>query len=177
MIRKERYKPDRTVRLRVAITDMHGQSTRYAHVHALITNATGHTRTVRLYAESRDPGMYKRNIMPHGLGKYHVVFSATMHGHALGQDSSDFYVTSPGGEMDKLAAEPAVLQRIARLTGGSYAQLAGIHALARRIQAAEPKGSKLQRTSFPLYDNKAFFLLFLAALSCEWFLRRKWQLQ
>jgi uncharacterized membrane protein len=177
MIRKQRYQSNETVRLRVAVTDMHGQSTRYAHVHALITNAAGKTRTVRLHAEDRQPGMYKRNIMPHAMGQYHVVFTATMHGHRLGQDSSDFYVTSPGGEMDKLAAEPTILQRIARLTGGSYAELAGINALARRIQAAQPPGSTIQRTSYPLYDNKAFFLLFIAALSCEWFLRRKWQLQ
>ncbi len=177
MIRKQRYQSSESVRLRVAVTDMHGQSTRYADVHALITDAAGKTRTVRLHAEARQPGMYKRRIMPHGLGKYHVVFTADMHGHTLGQDTSDFYVISPSGEMDKLAAEPAILQRIARLTGGSYAELAGINALARRIQAAQPRESKIQRTAYPLYNNKVFFLLFIAALSCEWFLRRKWQLQ
>ncbi|NNM86592.1 MAG: hypothetical protein HKL96_12655 [Phycisphaerales bacterium] len=177
MIRKERYEPNEPVRLRVAVTDMHGQSTRYAHVQATITGPDGKTRMVDLTARQSQVGMYYRNIMPRGSGKYHVSFVATKDHQKLGTDATDFYVMAPGGEMDKLAAEPSVLQRIARLTGGSYTELAGVGDLARIIKAALPPTAQVQRSSFALYNNRAFFLIFIGLMTAEWYFRRKWQLQ
>ena len=177
MIRRERYDTGRTVRLRVEVTDARGQLTRYAHVSAALTGPDGKVRVLPMHARYSNIGMYTRNMTPPAPGHYHVVFTARRHGKTLGTDSTDFYVIASMGEMDKLAAEPDVLERIASITRGSYSELSGMNALARRLKASITTADQVQRTAFPLYNNKLFFLLFIASLTIEWFLRRKWQLQ
>ena len=177
MIRRERYDTGRTVHLRVEVTDARGQLTRYARVYAAMTGPNGKTRQVNLHARYNNVGMYTGNFMPPVAGHYHVVFTALRHHKTLGSDSTDFYVIAPVGEMDKLAAEPRTLQRIASITRGSYSELSGISALARRLQASVSANHQVQQSTFPLYNNKLFFLLFVASLTAEWLLRRKWQLQ
>ncbi|MGC9258773.1 MAG: glutamine amidotransferase [Phycisphaerae bacterium] len=177
MIRREHYDTGRQVRLRVEVTDTRGQLTRYAHVSAAMTGPDGKTRIFSMHARYSNIGMYTRNFMPPTAGLYQVVFTALRHGKILGSDHTEFSVIAPIGEMDKLAAEPRILQRIASITRGSYSELSGINALARRLQASIIAQNQAQRTAFPLYNNGLFFLLFVAALTVEWFLRRKWQLQ
>ena len=177
MIRRERYDTGHMVHLRVEVTDARGQLTRYAHVSAVMTGPDGKARVVALHARYSNIGMYTRNFMPPVPGHYHLAFTALRHGKTLGTDSTDFYVIAAVGEMDKLAAEPQPLQRIASITRGSYSELSGINALGRRLKASISHENQVQRTSFPLYNNKLFFVLFIASLTLEWFLRRKWQLQ
>ncbi len=177
MIRRERYDTGHAVHLRVEVTDARGQLTRYAHVSAAVTGPSGKTRMLALHARYSNIGMYTRNFMPPAAGRYHLVFTALRHGKTLGTDSTDFYVIAAVGEMDKLAAEPQTLQRIASITRGSYSELSGINALGRRLKASISQENQVQRTEFPLYNNKLFFLLFITSLTSEWFLRRKWQLQ
>ncbi len=177
MIRRMRYDTGSSVHLRVEVTDASGQLTRYAKVSAAITAPGGKSRVIAMHPQSSSMGMYTGNYLPPAAGNYHLVFSATLHGKSLGTDHTDFSVMAPVGEMDKLAAEPAVLQRIAALTHGSYSELSGISALARRLQASVPTENQVQRTEFPLYNSKLFFLLFITTITVEWLLRRKWQLQ
>ena len=177
MIRRERYESGQPVRLKMAVTDMQGQSTAYAHGFADITYPNGKARKLRMHASHAAPGNYKRNIMPALPGKYHVVFTAYKGGQKLGTDSSDFYVIAPIGEMDKLAAEPRILRRIAAETGGAFSELGGISSMERRILAAQPSRDRVQRSSLPLYNDSMFFILFVAGITAEWMLRRKWQLQ
>ncbi len=177
MIRRERYDTGHLVPLRVEVTNSHGQLTRYAQVSAAITGPDGKTRVVAMHARYSNVGMYTRNFMPPATGLYHLVFTALRHGQTLGSDHTEFSVIAPIGEMDKLAAEPRILQRIASLTRGSYSELSGINALARRLRASITAQNQVRRTEFPLYNNILFFLLFVVALTWEWFLRRKWRLQ
>jgi uncharacterized membrane protein len=177
MIRRERYDPGEPVDLQAEVTDEHGQLTQYASTWVDITGPDSLSQRIQLYGSDTDTGMYENNFMPTAPGKYHAVFSATHEGRKLGSDVSDFYVASPVGEMDNLAADPKTLQEIASRTGGSYSELADIPLLARRLQAALPPENQVKRSSLPLYQGKLFFVLFVAGLTVEWFLRRKWQLQ
>ncbi|HTV47420.1 MAG TPA: hypothetical protein VMG59_03145 [Phycisphaerae bacterium] len=177
MLRRERFDPGEPVDLQAEVTDEHGQLTQYASAWADITGPDSRTQRIQLYASDTSTGMYENNFTPAAPGKYHATFSAVHNGQKLGEDMSDFYVAPPVSEMDNLAADPKTLQEIASRTGGSYSELADIPLLARRLQAALPPENQVKRTSLPLYQDKLFFLLFVAALTVEWFLRRKWQLQ
>ncbi|HMD54497.1 MAG TPA: hypothetical protein VKJ65_08115, partial [Phycisphaerae bacterium] len=177
MIRRERFDPGEPVDLQAEVTDEHGQLTQYASAEVDITGPDSKTQRIQLYASDTNTGMYENNFMPTGSGKYHAVFSATHNGQKLGNDASDFYVAAPVSEMDNLAADPKTLEEIASRTGGSYSELADIPLLAHRLEAALPPANQVKRTSFPLYEDRLFFLLFVMSLTMEWFLRRKWQLQ
>ena len=177
LLRRLRYKSGQTVHLRASVTDAQGQSTAYAQVTAVI-NGPGGSRPRRIRLHTSQPvGTYLARYRPEGAGHYHVIFTAYQHGRKLGHATSDFYVITPFDEMEKLAAEPAELQKIAGLTGGGFGKISDIGALARRIRAAAPAPERVERSSLALYDNKWFFILFVAALTGEWFLRRKWRLR
>ena len=45
------------------------------------------------------------------------------------------------------------------------------------VTATLPPSATPTRTAVPLYHNRWFFFLFIAAFASEWLLRRKWQLQ
>jgi hypothetical protein len=177
MIRRQRYRPGQVVRLRAQVTDMSGQSTRFAHTTVVETLPDGKSRTLHMHAERRNIGMYKRNISPTLAGKYVLLFTARKGGKLLGTDKTEIYVIPPQTEMTKLAAEPKILERIARLTGGTYSRIDSISALGRQLNASLPPQNQIRRASLPLYNNSICFLLFVAAISGEWLLRRKWQLQ
>jgi hypothetical protein len=177
LIRRQRYRPGQVVRLRAQVTDMSGQSTRFAHTKVVETLPDGKSRSLFMNPQRHNIGMYKRNIRPTLPGKYTLTFSATKGGKLLGTDKTDIYVMPPQTEMTKLAAEPAILKRIARLTGGTFSELDSIGALGRRLNASLPRQNQIRRVSVPLYDNTLCFVLFITAISAEWLLRRKWQLQ
>ncbi len=177
LIRRQRYRPGQVVRLRAQVTDMSGQSTRFAHTKVVEALPDGKSRTLSMNPRRHNIGMYQRNIRPTLPGKYLLTFSATKGGKSLGVDKTDIFIIPPQTEMTKLAAEPAVLQRIARLTGGTYSKLNSLGALGRRLNASLPKQNQIRRVSMPLYNNSLCFILFIAAITTEWVLRRKWQLQ
>ncbi len=88
-------------------------------------------------------------------------------------------VAQPPAELEALARDEPILQAIARDSGGHYAdlpamvELIDLLALSHRpSQAATPRIEATSLHSFPLC-----FVFFAAALTAEWTLRRRWQLQ
>jgi uncharacterized membrane protein len=179
MLAKEKYEAGEPVVLRAAVTDKEGQSTNYANVWADVTGPDGKTVRVLLSAATDEGqvGMYEGRIQPKLSGAHKVVVAASKDGVDLGKDSITFTVLAAAGEMDVLAANPASLEEISRATGGSSVELSGVGALADRLVAELPTSAVAVKTTLPLYNNRAFFFLFVVALGAEWFLRRKWQLQ
>lgn len=128
------------------------------------------------------PGGAERNTIDFGgtttPGDYWVRVAATKGGQALGLDGwARFLVDSRDLELDNPAADPALLQELAELSGGSVVppeQLA-TH-LDRWI--GEPPGKErltvFRRT--PLWDNAYLLALFVALIGSEWFLRKRYGL-
>jgi hypothetical protein len=110
-------------------------------------------------------------------GNYTVTFNATKDNADLGKDNSSFTVLAAAGERDVLAANPRTLETIARTTAGTAVSLAEVDALADRLLAAAPRTPQAAATTVPLYHPRGFFLVFIAAITAEWLLRRWWQLQ
>ena len=179
MLGKERYEAGEPVVLRAAVTDVEGQSTNYANVWGEVTGPDGKVSRVPMAARTEEGqvGVYEGKIEPAMSGAFAVVVRATKEKADLGKDSTTFSVLSAAGEREVLAANPATLQEISRLTGGNYVELSGVGALADRLVAELPAGEAAVKTSVPLYDHRGFFFLFVGAFAGEWFLRRKWQLQ
>jgi uncharacterized membrane protein len=179
LLAKEKYEAGEPVLLRAAVTDNEGQSTNYASVWADVTGPDGKVVHVPMSAvtDEGQVGTYEGKMQPKLSGTHQVVVAASKEGTALGKDAIAFTVLAAAGEMDVLAANPASLQEISRATGGSSVELSGVGALADRLIAELPTSAVAIRTTVPLYNNRGFFFLFVAALGTEWFLRRKWQLQ
>ena len=177
LLAKERYESGEPVVLRCAVTDKEGQATAYAGVWADVKSPDGKTRRVPLAAVREQIGVYEATYQPQLAGQFHITFGASKDAFDLGKDETDFSTLQAAGEMDKLASDPRTMNLIAQTTGGSAIELSGISALADRLAASAPEAAEQNQHRYRLYHNSAFFLLFVAAFSVEWLLRRKWQLQ
>jgi len=177
LIPKERYEAGEPVILRAAVTGMDGQSTAFATTTANITSPDGKSQRITLSAIADQEGMYEGRYQPRTAGTFKVVFGASKDNNNLGTDVSGFSILQTVGEMDKLAASPRQMQEIARLTGGQYADISGVASLADRLaEIGAPKVAS-RTESWRMYHFRWFFLFFVAAMTGEWFLRRRWQLQ
>lgn len=177
MIPKERYESGEPVTLRAAVTDKEGQSTAFANVYADIQGPDKKSTRVALVAIKDQIGVYEATYQPQLAGDFGVNFGAAKDGGDLGKAESTFKVMQSAGEMEILAAKPGTLQEIAQITGGDQTDLSAISALADRLADRAGGTAVASRTTFRLYENRSFFLFFIVALTAEWFLRRKWQLQ
>jgi hypothetical protein len=192
MLAKERFESGEKVPLRAAVTDTQGQATNFASVWADITSPDGKTLRVPMPALDAGEqgggnggngegdgqiGLYQAVHIPTMAGTYKVVFGAAKEKIDLGKDETSFLVMAAAGERDILAAEPRTLEAISRATGGTSLDLPGLDALADRLLAAAPHANTAEATAIPLYHPRGFFLLFIACIATEWFLRRRWQLQ
>jgi uncharacterized membrane protein len=177
LIAKERYESGEPVQVRCAVTDNQGQATAYANVWADVKLPDGKTDHLPMAAAPDQIGVYQAVYQPQLAGKFHISFGAEKDDVDLGKDISDFSTMQAAGEMDKLAADPGTMREIAETTGGSATELSGVSALIDRLAASAPQNATGKQHRYRLYHNPSFFMAFIVALSAEWFLRRKWQLQ
>jgi uncharacterized membrane protein len=189
MLAKERFEGGDTVPLRAAVTDPQGQATNFAKAWADVTGPDGKTDRVAMgvRGDTGDGGgggsggggmgMYEASHKPLMAGTYKVTFGATKDGADLGKDETTFTVLAAAGERDQLAAQPRTLETISRATGGTGVDLPAADALVDRLLAAAPRPPAAAATAVPLYHPRGLFLAFVACLTTEWLLRRRWQLQ
>ena len=78
--------------------------------------------------------------------------------------NSRFIVDARDAELDNPAADPALLNEVALLSGGDFLQPEGLD--ERRIEI-----TRVRR--MPLWDNWPVLGLFVAVLSTEWFIRKR----
>lgn len=106
-------------------------------------------------------------------GDYWVRVSATRDGESLGLDAfTRFIVDARDLEMDNPAADPALLEEIARLTGGTSVPPETLTSFLDELsqQPLLEDSAQLQRTT--LWDNWYLLLLFVSLMSAEWFVRK-----
>lgn len=88
-------------------------------------------------------------------------------------------VARPPAELEALARNEPLLQSLARDTGGQYTDITSLVELVDMMaishRPAQRTASRIEATS--LHSFPLCFILFAAALTAEWAMRRRWQLQ
>jgi hypothetical protein len=128
------------------------------------------------------PGGAERNTIDYGgttkPGDYWVRVAATKDRQALGLDGwTRFLVDSRDLELDNPAADPALLQELAELSGGSVYPPEQLATLLDRWIVDPPGRERLtvyRRTT--LWDNAFLLAIFVALIGSEWFLRKRYGL-
>jgi len=169
-----------TLTLTAQVRDAEGRPAADAAVTATLAGKDGAPVEVPLAASATATGLYEARHAPARSGQFTVTFAAADKARApLGQDRLDLTVADKSPETDRLARDAATLQALAKASGGRYADLAELPGVVgelidRRRAAAAPT---VPPRHYNLYNFTALFLVFVALLSAEWLLRRRWQLQ
>jgi uncharacterized membrane protein len=112
-------------------------------------------------------------------GDYTIQVTARSGEATLGEAEGRFLVVDQDIELDNPIADVDLMVGLAEITaqaGGEAIAPEELPALVARLadRTVELDEEIIRRV--PLYDNWPFFLLFVGAIGCEWYLRKKWGL-
>ncbi len=167
------------VRLRVQVKDPKFQPLDNAAVMievqpTLLDSATGlATNTVRLRAEAsaQEAGVYEAIYVPHAAGGYRataVVTNAV--GAEVGRATTGWSTDLAAEEFRSLTPNVALLENLARQTGGEMVTANSLAEFARKLPNRH--APVMEAWTFPLWHTPVMFAFALACLLAEWGVRR-----
>jgi len=141
-----------------------------ARARAVVTAPTGLEQVIEL---SRDPslaGVYSAELPATEAGDYQVRIETDEQGFEVESNTAQFFVSPEGDEYYQSEMNPALLQKIARQTGGEFRLADNAAGLAEVLDKRQRGVNVLMRHE--LWDMPVIFLLVILFLSAEWSYRR-----
>ncbi len=127
--------------------------------------------TLQAEPSPTEPGLYIANYLPRETGGYQVTARAiNAAGAEEGRASAGWATDLAAQELRSLTPDTALLETLARRTGGALTDPAGLDALAARLP--REKAPLMESQQEPLWHTPWLFLTALGCLIAEWGLRR-----
>ena len=160
------------VRLHAEVDNKKYEPVKDAQVTARITKPSGATVEVPMqFNFGEEANDYRGEFTPDEMGLYKLELTAKRGNESLGASSSSFLVTELNREFHDAAQNVELLKRIAAETGGQYHPLNRANDLIDELTYLGGKNS--ERLSLELWDMPINFMLLVALVSAEWFLRKR----
>jgi uncharacterized membrane protein len=148
---------------------------------ATLQSPTGETTPVQTIGQ--DDGTSGTITATDASGDYQLVVEATKDGSPVGRATARFYVEAQDLELDNAAADPTLLDSLAKITepfGGQAVYPEGLADLLAKLKEA-PKSLDVEIHSRwtlggQTKDGAIILAIFIALLGTEWFLRKRWRL-
>ncbi len=166
----DQVNPRTPVDIRADVADSSFLSVNDAQVNAHIVGGAGPARDVPLeWAVDRD-GEYRASFTPTEPGIYTVRVDAKAHDGTVSSDSTFVRVADLNAEYVDAEMRAALLQRLARETGGRFYTPETVGTLAADV--AMSKRGVTVANEMDLWDMPVNFLLLVTLLSAEWGYRK-----
>lgn len=122
---------------------------------------------------SGEAGGYEgtRPSLPPGAYRYRATARAVEGGAPLGTTEGRFWVETMGPEFARPWADHQTMQEIAKRSGGLSIEMASLRDLAGKIPRTLRSVGRIREIE--IWNHWLLFVLFVALLSTEWFLRRR----
>jgi hypothetical protein len=172
---KAEYEPDAPVAIVAVVRDTAGEGTDKAGVVARVQGPTGPAESVPLTPDPAVTGRYTGTFEPRRPGAYEFFVDATLGGTTLHAGKARFDVGRPNLEFDRLDLDDATLTRLASATGGRYRHISTADGLVTDLDRRERRSRVALEQ--PLSWPGPYWALFVAALTAEWTLRKRYQLR
>jgi uncharacterized membrane protein len=171
---ERRFSPGARIEFTAGARDEHGEPIADATYEVEVLRPDGSKGSPRMrHAPSEMAGTYPDAQLP---GDYTLIVKASRGGAPLGSAQARFLVYDQDLELDNPAADRGMMESLAAMTGGKTiaadqlgALFASIHKELEQLEVE----TMVKRT---LWDTWPFFLLLIALLGVEWWLRKKWGL-
>lgn len=173
-LQPRRYAPGQRVEFAVGANDPAGEPIREAHFRAEAVLPDGRSEEVQLVAgEAGLTGTFRGAETP---GDYTIRVFATLPGPSEAQTTARFVVFQQDLELDNAAADVGAMEGLAAVTGGESLAPEQLPELLDRLlqESAVLEVEQVRKLTF--WDTWPFFLVFVATLGVEWYLRKRWGL-
>jgi hypothetical protein len=139
----------------------------------LVAEARGPAGEVKLplAASSANPDEFTALFTPPAGGRYEITARLSADGKLLANQSAEVLVQGSALELADPRANPRVLEAIAAATGGVYVDMPQAGSLVEKLPKKERRRVTLGRREY--WNSPSLFVVFLAAVTCEWVLRRR----
>lgn len=180
-LERRRFNPGSRVSFRVGVQRGSGEPISDAVVRCQLNQPDGSSRELSVAANQNEwlgtiPGLQ----VP---GDYTIDVTAEKDGKMIGSGSGEFLIYDRDIELSTPAADHDQLARLASLTeefGGRTVAPEQLPSLLDEIRQRPPEMEIEVQTKWQFADSPkdawAFFLAFVALISAEWFLRKRWGL-
>ena len=168
---------NQAVELRVRVRDPKFQPLDNATVMLTVQPVLGgvsNAPAIRLPAEpsTTEPGLYTATYVPRETGGYHVEAAATNSvGAEVGRAVAGWTTDLAAEEFRSLKPNRALLETIAKQTGGEVVEMGALGAFANRLPSL--KAPVTEAWTMPLWHQPVVFLFALLCFIAEWGLRRR----
>jgi len=170
------------VKVRVLLQPRPGTDLATASVSVEITGPAAKPVPVKMEAGSAEPDVFAGVFFPAAGGCYEVAAGLAVGGKQIANQAAEFLVHGSNLELADTGTNRELLKVLAGNSGGQFLDVADAGKLATRIISdlhsdktgttrLERRTPRVQRTEF--WNSPALFVFFLAAVSGEWFLRRR----
>jgi hypothetical protein len=166
----ERVGPGEPVTLRARVADSIYMDVNNAAVTAEVTTPTGAVTAVPLDWTMRDDGTYAGRFVTTEPGTYRYSVLAVSGGDSMRSAGNAILADARGSDMEHAELRTALLQRIARETGGTYYPIGDLARLPDDVLLT--RSGITAHESRDLWDMPVVLLLLLALLGAEWGYRR-----
>lgn len=157
--------------LRVKVMNEDYEFTHDASVLVTVAAPDGSTQQVTVFPKYDEPGIYERKLELNAVGKYELFASAKLKKEEIGTDRTILQVRPSSAEMRSLSQNVDLLTKLAAQTGGVYLPLEKASELPQHLREATHVIEKHREND--LWDRPYIFLLIIALLCGEWFLRKR----
>ncbi len=169
------YEPEEQIQVTAIVRDEKGQGSQNAQVKAKIKGPTA-SEEVALTPVPGPTGHYAGAYKPRIPGRYDVVVEARAAQVTLSSEKLVAEVGRVNLEFEKLDMDDKMLAQIAAETRGRYVHLSTASTLIGQLDRSRREQSELRKTD--LYRPAGlFWAVFVALVSTEWYLRRRFLLR
>jgi hypothetical protein len=166
----ERVGPGEPVTIRARVSDSIYMDVNTAAVTAEVTAPSGAVTSVPLEWTMRDDGTYAGRYVTAEPGTYRFSVLAVSGRDSIRSVGSALLADARGADMEHAELRTALLQRIARETGGKYYPIGDVDRLPDDVLLT--RSGITAHESRDLWDMPIVLLLLLALLGAEWGYRR-----
>ncbi|MDP6553720.1 MAG: glutamine amidotransferase [Pirellulaceae bacterium] len=147
------------------------QSGEAGRVAVEVVDGAGKRIPIELRSGSAEPNLFVASFYPSSSGRFEVNASLTSEGKTVANQTAEFLVHGSDLELADTGTNRSLLKSISQKSGGVYVDVEDTSRLADSIERKERRNARTERTEY--WDSPFLFLLFIAAVSGEWILRRK----
>ena len=172
-VNKETYLPDEEVQIKIEVLGRNYQPMEGVQLGIDVTNEFSGKSIFFTNATTDSNGQYKFTIKNNIEGYYIVKASAKKEKDEIGQDYTVFNITLENKEFKDTSIRRDVLAKLSEVSGGNYFDLPTKN-IEEKVSIENPSIVKLVgKRQISLWDNGYVFMMILAIVSIEWWIRKR----